>query len=189
MITENFIKSEIERLEAWIGRKLDGRFINQWLEECERMDKVGFLKAIQAFRQEDYFPPLRDFKSAYARAVGISEEEIIQGCDWCDNGVLVYLEGNHCEYLARCAICNMASHRYSKLPLVHPERPQYKLHPCHEAKKVFFAEMRARGEDPHRNDFTQYSHVSKVNPFNAKPDPTNERERKKNLARDEARDR
>ena len=65
MISRIEIEKELTRLEVWIGRKLSGEFKPHWVDECSAWDYSGFLKAVQSFRNNEYFPSLRDFKAAY----------------------------------------------------------------------------------------------------------------------------
>ena len=184
MISRIEIEKELTRLEVWIGRKLSGEFKPYWVDECSAWDYSGFLKAVQSFRNNEYFPSLRDFKAAYGRGANVTEHEQHPGCDWCDHGIIAYTKDGY-EYEGRCSVCNIQIRKYSKMPLINPTRPHVELHPSHGASKKFCEQMREEGKDPHASRFTS---VSEVNPFKGKPDPRQERVRQKSLSMDRRRE-
>jgi hypothetical protein len=189
MITENFIRAEIEALEVWIGRKLDTRFVPKWIEECETMDRSSFLKAAHSFRNSEYFPNFRDFKAAYSRAVGVeTNKHTHPGCDWCDGGFLSYVKEGY-EYEGRCSICNIQNAKYSKMPLINPASPLITLHPSHKISKDFNEKMRADGKDPDDTVMVSTKKLTNsVKPFRGQPDPVQEKIRQDSISRDYQRD-
>jgi|10_taG_2_1085330.scaffolds.fasta_scaffold56140_3 hypothetical protein len=186
MITEHMIKDEIGRLESWIGKKMDSRFTEAWLDRCEDMDVTPFLKAMQSFKGADWFPNLRDFCSEYNRGLGGGGDEWTRSCDWCDQGILIYLKevgGRKYEYEGKCGNCHPTGKRFENLLLIYPSKPQVRLHGLHLAKKEACETARANGQDP-------YAPVHEVfsNPLKGRNDPAKERERQASLNQDRKRE-
>ena len=187
MVTEEAIKESVSDLEAWIGRKMDTRFMEKWLDTCQEFEYAPFVKAMDSFKGEDYFPNLRDLTTAYKRESRIVSQDTEQAsCDWCDHGILIYFKqagGRDYEYEGKCGNCHPVGKRFDDLLLIYPSKPQVKLHPLHFEKKEFCEQQRAEGKDP---DSTVFGKVD--SPYGGRPDPAKERARYASLKREEQRE-
>ena len=187
MVTEEAIKESVSDLEAWIGRKMDTRFMEKWLDTCQEFEYGPFVKAMDSFKGEDYFPNLRDLTTAYKRESRIVSQEVEQkSCDWCDEGILIYfLEkgGREYEYEGKCGNCHPAGKRFENLLLIYPSKPSVKLHSMHYQKKEFCDDARANNRNPYAPVFQAVS-----NPYAGERDDAKERARYASIKREEQRE-
>jgi len=153
MIETIELEEKLDRLGAWIGKKLSPEFKPVYIDELTRLDEGPLDLAFESFKREKFFPSLSDVKTAYYRFSKNDKEVVTQDCDWCDGGTLGIIDEKYrfpYEYLARCGRCRPEHPRFKNLLTIDPENPRgYLLHERHRENYERCREMRGRGEDPH----------------------------------------
>ena len=192
MLTLDQFEIQFNKLQASFGTIKPAKIMEQWYEEFSDLEYFPFVSAMKRLQYGDRFPNWDTFKSEYRNAVGSVSKEFYKGCQYCNNGIVLFSDINHkskqvASQAGNCSLCSLG--RIRDMANINPTHLITDSMGTNRTRRALAMDLESGMRvEPARDSGCDNSPGQTVRNVFGKDDPDQERKRYGSLKREELRE-